>query len=91
VENTRWEGQGEICCHVRSSKDGSTRLCRLRTASVGPCVTSIDYILEHTRFMGSLKFTLLEFTCFPRDKILGKDPINSRERLSLVNFLGKES
>jgi hypothetical protein len=36
VENTRCEGRGEVCCHVRSSDDGSLSLCRLRTTSVGP-------------------------------------------------------
>jgi hypothetical protein len=39
--------------HVRSSKGGSCRLCRLMTTSIGPCGTSIDYVLGHTRFKGS--------------------------------------
>jgi hypothetical protein len=37
--------------------DGSPRLYRLRTASVGPCGTSIDYVLMHTGFMGSCKLS----------------------------------
>jgi hypothetical protein len=34
---------------------GSPCLCRLRTASVGPPVTSIDYVLMHTGYMGPHK------------------------------------
>jgi hypothetical protein len=34
---------------------GSPRLCRLRTASVGPSGISIDYVLTHVNFMGSCK------------------------------------
>jgi hypothetical protein len=33
----------------------SPLLCRLRTASVGPCGTNIDYVLTHAGFMGSHK------------------------------------
>jgi hypothetical protein len=36
VENTRWEGWGEVCCHVWSSEVGSPRLCRLSPRRVGP-------------------------------------------------------
>jgi hypothetical protein len=32
-----------VCFHVRSFEGGSPRLCQLRTASVGPCGTSMDY------------------------------------------------
>jgi hypothetical protein len=32
---------------------GSACLCRLRTALVGPCGTSFDYVLTHARFMGA--------------------------------------
>jgi hypothetical protein len=32
--------------------DGSPCLCQLSTMSVGPCVTSIDYVLAYTGFMG---------------------------------------
>jgi hypothetical protein len=35
------------CFHVRSSNGGSPRLCQLRTASVWPWGTSIDYVLVH--------------------------------------------
>jgi hypothetical protein len=42
------------CLELRG---GSPRLCQLRTSSVGPCVTSIDYVMAHTGFMGSLKFS----------------------------------
>jgi hypothetical protein len=43
--------------HVWSSECGSPHLCRLGTMSVGPCGTSIDYILAHTGFMGSRKLS----------------------------------
>jgi hypothetical protein len=43
--------------HVRSSKGGSPRLCRLRTVFVVPYGTSIDYVLAYTRFMGSRKLS----------------------------------
>jgi hypothetical protein len=43
--------------HIWSSKGGSPHLCRLRTASVEPCGTSIDYVLVHTGFMGSHKLS----------------------------------
>jgi hypothetical protein len=39
---------------------GSSRLCRLRTASVGPCGTSIDYVLTHMGFMGSHKLSNID-------------------------------
>jgi hypothetical protein len=32
-------------------------LCQIRTVSVGSCGTSIDYVLLHTRFMGSHKLS----------------------------------
>jgi hypothetical protein len=34
---------------------GSPCQCHLRTASVGPCGTSFDYVLTHAGFMGSRK------------------------------------
>jgi hypothetical protein len=40
-----------VIFHVRRSECGSPHLCRLRTVSVGPCGTSIDYVLAHTGFM----------------------------------------
>jgi hypothetical protein len=40
---------------IRSSEGGSSRLCRLRTTSVGPPATSIDYVLTHTDYMGPCK------------------------------------
>jgi hypothetical protein len=40
---------------IRSSEGGSPRLGRLRTASVGPPVTSIDYVLMHISYMGPRK------------------------------------
>jgi hypothetical protein len=46
-----------ICFHIWSSEGGSPRLCQLRTTSVEPCGTSIDYVLMHTRFMGSHKLS----------------------------------
>jgi hypothetical protein len=42
---------------VQSSECGNPRLCRLRTAPVGPCGASIDYVLTRTRFMGSHKLS----------------------------------
>jgi hypothetical protein len=41
--------------HIRSSEGGSPHLCQLRTASVRPPVTSIDYVLMHTGYMGPRK------------------------------------
>jgi hypothetical protein len=38
-------------------RGGSPHLCQLRTTSVGPCGTSIDYVLMHTRFMGYHKLS----------------------------------
>jgi hypothetical protein len=43
--------------HIRSSEGGSPLLCRLRIVLVGPCGISINYVLSHTRFMGSRKFS----------------------------------
>jgi hypothetical protein len=36
---------------------GSPYLCRLRITLVGPCVSSIDYVLSHIGFMGSHKLS----------------------------------
>jgi hypothetical protein len=44
-----------VCFYIRSSEGGSPHLCRLRTASVGPPATSIDYVLMHTGYMGPHK------------------------------------
>jgi hypothetical protein len=41
--------------HVLSSEAGSLRLCWLRTTSVGPWGTSINYVLAHAGLMGSHK------------------------------------
>jgi hypothetical protein len=38
--------------YILSSEGGSPRLCRLRTASVRPPVTSIDFVLTHRGYMG---------------------------------------
>jgi hypothetical protein len=43
-----------VCIGTRSA---GYRQCRLRTASVGPSRTSIDYVLTHTRFMWSHKLS----------------------------------
>jgi hypothetical protein len=56
VESTGWEGRGEVCCHVRSSEGGSPRLCRLNTDRLAP-VSKFDYVLAHTRFIGSRKLS----------------------------------
>jgi hypothetical protein len=46
-------GRSESGPHdIQSSEGGSLRLCRLRTALVGPPVISIDYVLTHTSYMG---------------------------------------
>jgi hypothetical protein len=42
--------------HIRSSKGGSPRLCRLRTDRL-TLVNKTDYVLAHTRFMGSHKLS----------------------------------
>jgi hypothetical protein len=51
VENTGWEGRGEICSYVQSSEGGSPHLSRLRTDCLAP-VSKFDFVLTHTRFMG---------------------------------------
>jgi hypothetical protein len=48
-------GRGLFSC--LDLRGGSPHLCRLRSASVGPCVRNIDYLLAHTRFMGSHKLS----------------------------------
>jgi hypothetical protein len=60
VVNTGWEGRGEACCHVQSSEGGSPCLSRLSIDRVAP-VSKFDYVLTHTRFMGSRK--LSSFMC----------------------------
>jgi hypothetical protein len=45
-----------ICFYIRSSEGGSPRLCRLRTDRLA-LVNKIDYVLAHTRFMGSYKLS----------------------------------
>jgi hypothetical protein len=45
------------CFYIRSSNGGSPRLCRLRTALVGPPTISIDYVLTHTGYMGPRKLS----------------------------------
>jgi hypothetical protein len=45
-----------VCSHVQSSEGGSPRLCRLRTDRLA-LVNKIDYVLVHTRFMGSHKLS----------------------------------
>jgi hypothetical protein len=44
-------GRGLLSCS--ELRDGSPHMCRLKTTSVGPCGTTIDFVLMHTRFMGS--------------------------------------
>jgi hypothetical protein len=46
-----------IYFYIRSFEGGNPHLCQLRTASVGPCGTNIDYILAHMRFMGFRKLS----------------------------------
>jgi hypothetical protein len=47
------DGKGESGLMSYSElQGGSPHLCRLSTASVGPCGTSFDYVLTHARFMG---------------------------------------
>jgi hypothetical protein len=49
-------GRSESGPHdIWSSEGGSHCLCRLRTTSVSPPVTSIDYVLTHTGYMGPRK------------------------------------
>jgi hypothetical protein len=54
VENTGWEGRVEVCCHVQSSEGGSPHLCQLSTDCLA-LVSTFDYVLAHTGFMGSHK------------------------------------
>jgi hypothetical protein len=44
-----------ICFHIRSFECGSPCLCWLRTASIGPWGTSVNYVLAHMGFMRSQK------------------------------------
>jgi hypothetical protein len=46
----------EVCFHIQNFEGGSPRLCRLRTASVGPC-QALSCVLAHTGFMGSPKLS----------------------------------
>jgi hypothetical protein len=46
-----------VCFHIWSSEVGSSHQCQLRTAFVGPPVTSIDYVLMHTGYMGPRKLS----------------------------------
>jgi hypothetical protein len=49
-------GRSESGPHdIQSSKGGSPCRCQLRTASVGPRATIIDYVLTHMGYMGPLK------------------------------------
>jgi hypothetical protein len=45
-----------IYFHIWSSEGGSPHLCQLRTNRLAP-VNKIDYVLAHTRFMGSHKLS----------------------------------
>jgi hypothetical protein len=60
VENIGWEGRGEVCCHVQISEGGSPCLSQLRTNRLTP-VSKFDYVLAHTGFMGSRKYS--SFVC----------------------------
>jgi choline-glycine betaine transporter len=51
-----------IYFYVRSFEGGSTRLCRLRTMLIGPCGTSIDYILVHMGLWGLTNLVALTVT-----------------------------
>jgi hypothetical protein len=52
------DGKGEsdlfLCSELRG---GRLHLCWLRTASVGLCVTNINYVLVHMGFMRSCKLS----------------------------------
>jgi hypothetical protein len=47
VDNTGWEGQGEVWCHVQSFEGGSLRLCRLGIDRLA-LMSKFDYVLAHT-------------------------------------------
>jgi hypothetical protein len=47
----------EVYFHIQSSEGGSRHLCQLKTASVGPRETCIDYVLAHMRYMESHKLS----------------------------------
>jgi hypothetical protein len=49
-------GRGLFSC--LELRGGSPRLCRLRTDRLAP-VSKFDYVLAHTRFMGSRKLSSL--------------------------------
>jgi hypothetical protein len=49
-----------VCFQIRSSEASNPRLCRFRIASVGPCGTSIDYVLTHIGVMGSHKLSVFD-------------------------------
>jgi hypothetical protein len=45
-----------VCFHIQNFEGGSVCLCRFRTDHLFP-VNKIDYVLAHTRFMGSRKLS----------------------------------
>jgi hypothetical protein len=45
-----------VSFHIRSFEGGSPFLCRLRTDRLA-LMNNIDYVLAHTRFMGSRKLS----------------------------------
>jgi hypothetical protein len=47
-----------VCFHVQSSEGGSPHLCQLNIDHLAS-VNKIDYVLAHTRFMGSRKLVAL--------------------------------
>jgi hypothetical protein len=47
-----WSGRGMFSC--LELRGGSPHLCQLRTDHLTP-VSKFDYVLAHTRFMGSRK------------------------------------
>jgi hypothetical protein len=49
-------GKSESGLHdIQSSEGGSPHMCRLRTVSVRPLATSIDYVLAHMGYIGPRK------------------------------------
>jgi hypothetical protein len=59
VESTGWEMQRVDYFHVWSSEGARPHLSRLRTDRLTP-VSKFDYVLAHTRFMGSHKLSILD-------------------------------
>jgi hypothetical protein len=83
VGNTGWEGQSVEHFHIRTSEGGSPHLSWLRTNRLA-LVRKFDYVLAHTRFMGSHELSSFDghrvgrYLTTPRRGIMWKMCIRER-------------